>query len=106
MDDEPVSSGSTRRDFVGRLGRYGAAAIAGLSAANSEAQIPATTKELQTPENVAAQGEVPRRKFGKTDAVVSALGLGGHAFAQAKTEEEAIRIVHEAIDNGITFMDN
>jgi len=58
------------------------------------------------PENLAGKGEVPRRKFGKTEVVVSAMALGGHSFAEAKAEGEAIRIVHEAIDAGITFMDN
>jgi aryl-alcohol dehydrogenase-like predicted oxidoreductase len=49
---------------------------------------------------------VPRRKFGKTDVVVSALAVGGHAIGKAKTKTESIRIVQEAVDGGITFMDN
>jgi aryl-alcohol dehydrogenase-like predicted oxidoreductase len=57
-------------------------------------------------ENLAAPGEIPRRKFGRTDAVVSALGLGGHTFALAQSEAEAIRIVQEAVDTGMTFLDN
>src|SRR5689334_23178091 len=62
--------------------------------------------DLPPPQNLASKGEVPRRKFGKTDVVVSAMALGGFTFATAKTKAEAINIVHEAIDNGITFMDN
>lgn len=58
------------------------------------------------PDNLAGSGEVPRRKFGSTDVVVSAMGLGGSAFASAPTKTESIRIVHEAVDGGITFMDN
>ena len=57
-------------------------------------------------ENLAPKGEVPRRKFGTTDVVVSAMALGGATFAHAPTKGESIRIVHEAVDNGITFMDN
>src|SRR5689334_950320 len=57
------------------------------------------------PANRVAKGEVPRRHFGKADEMVSALGLGGAAFAQAQ-KPEALQIVREAIDNGITFMDN
>ncbi len=56
--------------------------------------------------NLAAKGEVPRREFGRTGEIVSALGLGGYSFASAKTKSESIRILHEAVDNGITFMDN
>jgi predicted aldo/keto reductase-like oxidoreductase len=104
MHDE--NSGSTRRDFVGRLGRASAAAIAAFGALPATAQQRTVAADFATPENLGASGEVPRRKFGKTEQVVSLLGLGGHAFAQAKTEEESIRIVHEAVDNGITFMDN
>lgn len=51
-------------------------------------------------------GEIPRRPLGRTGVQVSAIGLGGATLGQAKTYEEAERIVHEAIDQGITFMDN
>ena len=34
------------------------------------------------------------------------LGLGGHHFGLISTEREAIRIVHAAIDAGLTFLDN
>ena len=53
-----------------------------------------------------AGGSIPLRKFGKHDAQVSALGLGGHHLGDAEDEQTAIRIVHQAIDNGITFFDN
>lgn len=56
--------------------------------------------------NLAAQGEVPRRQFGNKDVVVSAMALGGAAIAAPKSKSESIRIVQEAVDNGITFMDN
>jgi aryl-alcohol dehydrogenase-like predicted oxidoreductase len=91
---------------VERLGAWSAAALAvGARAGASAADAPANAA-LPQPQNLGARGEVPRRKFGRTDAVVSALGLGGHAFAQAKSEEEAIRIVQEAVESGITFLDN
>jgi aryl-alcohol dehydrogenase-like predicted oxidoreductase len=49
---------------------------------------------------------IPRRTFGRTEAKVSALGLGGHHLGDLKTVEEAIRLVHEAVEAGITFYDN
>src|SRR5262245_44574085 len=58
------------------------------------------------PQNLAGAGEVPRRNFGKSNVVVSAIALGGHTFATAKSKTESIQIVQEAVDNGITFMDN
>jgi uncharacterized protein len=53
-----------------------------------------------------ASGEIPRRLLGHTGARVSALALGGYHLGAVKTKREAIRIVHEAIDAGVTFMDN
>jgi len=38
--------------------------------------------------------------------MVSAIGLGGHHVGQMSNQREAIRLVHAAIDAGITFMDN
>ena len=50
--------------------------------------------------------EIPRRAFGRTGDYVSAIGLGGYHLGTVSTEKEATRIIHEAIDAGITFMDN
>jgi predicted aldo/keto reductase-like oxidoreductase len=50
--------------------------------------------------------EIPRRPLGTSGVLVSALGLGGYHLALAKSEREGIRIVHAAIDAGVTFMDN
>lgn len=50
---------------------------------------------------------IPLRPFGRhSDVKVSALGLGGHHLGQAEGLKTAIRIVHGAIDGGITFFDN
>ena len=51
-------------------------------------------------------GAILQRPLGRTGAKVSALGLGGHHLGDLKTVDEAIRLVHEAIDAGITFFDN
>src|ERR1700742_4311732 len=50
-------------------------------------------------------GAIPLRAFGKADAKVSALGLGGHHLGAAKDEQTAVEIVHRAIEGGITFFD-
>lgn len=49
---------------------------------------------------------IPTRPLGKTGAKVSILGLGGHHLGDPKSYEECERIVHEAIDAGVTFFDN
>jgi aryl-alcohol dehydrogenase-like predicted oxidoreductase len=95
-----------RRSFLGKLGYIGAAAFVSRSIGTSAQGAEEETPDIITFENLAREGEVPRRKFGKTGEVISAMGLGGHTFALAKTEAESIRIVQEAVDNGITFLDN
>ncbi len=49
---------------------------------------------------------IQTRALGKTGVRVSMLGLGGHHAARPKEEAESFRIIHRAVDEGITFMDN
>ena len=51
-------------------------------------------------------GEIPRRRFGRADELVSALALGGAHIGGMDSQREAIKVVHAAIDAGLTFMDN
>jgi aryl-alcohol dehydrogenase-like predicted oxidoreductase len=53
-----------------------------------------------------ASGDIPLRPFGRADVKVTALGVGGHHLGDLKTVEDAIQLVHEAVDAGITFFDN
>jgi len=50
--------------------------------------------------------EIPLRTMGRTGEKVSAIGLGGFHIGARMAEDESIRIMRYAIDNGITFMDN
>lgn len=49
---------------------------------------------------------IPQRQFGRHADLVSILGLGGYHLGKVKTITEATRIVHEAIDAGVNFLDN
>lgn len=49
---------------------------------------------------------IPRRAFGRHDDRVSIIGLGGFHLGKPKSVTEAVRIVHEAIDAGVNFLDN
>ena len=51
---------------------------------------------------------IPTRRLGRTNAQVSILGLGGaHVGGIGRRDEaESIRIMHAAIDEGVTFFDN
>lgn len=50
--------------------------------------------------------EIPRRALGRTGVQVCAMGLGGYHLGLVKSKREAVRIVQEAVDGGITFLDN
>src|ERR1700674_4532393 len=60
--------------------------------------------------DIAAQGQsgagVPKRPLGRTGLEVSALGIGGYHLGSVASEAEAIKIVNEALDNGVNFFYN
>ncbi|MFN0108181.1 MAG: aldo/keto reductase [Blastocatellia bacterium] len=49
---------------------------------------------------------IPLRALGRTGVDVTAISLGGYHIGAMKDDAESIRLMHEAIDAGITFMDN
>lgn len=49
---------------------------------------------------------VPSRPFGRHPDRVSIIGLGGYHLGEVKTVTESIRLVHEAMDAGVNFLDN
>jgi predicted aldo/keto reductase-like oxidoreductase len=55
----------------------------------------------------ASEKPIPRRTLGRTGEKVSMVGIGGYHLGFSSVEEqEAIRIVRTALDNGINFLDN
>jgi len=55
----------------------------------------------------AERGEMPYRVLGRTGERVSAIGLGGwHLGLKNVDEQLSIRIVRQAVDRGINFLDN
>ncbi len=49
---------------------------------------------------------IPLRPLGKTGAHVSSLGIGGYHLGVINEEADAIRLCQQAIDEGVTFLDN
>ncbi|MDB5353084.1 MAG: aldo/keto reductase [Planctomycetota bacterium] len=95
MKDEASPRGSgpspDRREFLLNAGAVGGVATLGLPAGGRAQDGP---------------GEIPRRPIGKAGDRISAMGLGGHHLADAGGVDEAVAIVHEAVDAGISFFDN
>ncbi|MGI4950574.1 MAG: aldo/keto reductase [Janthinobacterium lividum] len=110
-----------RRNFIqtAALGG-GAAATAGIAHAATPAaasQAPLTALPANTVADPAdlpfvtepgeRRGDMLYRRFGRSDERISAIGMGGfHLGKSALTDDEAVRLIHEGVDRGITFMDN
>ena len=54
----------------------------------------------------AETGAMPTRTLGRSGEKVSIVGLGGYHVGMQADENESIRIIRTALDNGINFLDN
>ena len=88
-------SKQNRREFLGKVT---------LGVASVGAAVSATSLIPQA--MAAASGEMPYRTLGRSGEKVSLLGLGGYHIGNQKDEQESIRIVRTALDNGVNFLDN
>ena len=86
-----------RRQALKMMGAVGAGVVLGGSSGFVSALEPVLS---------AATGEIPMRPLGKTGVKVSALCFGGAHWGRIEDDTEAIRLLHEAIDAGVTFLDN
>ncbi len=66
----------------------------------------ATLAEDVVAQTSASSAGIPARVLGRTKERVSILCLGGWHIGSVSEKNEAIRIMHAAIDEGITFFDN
>lgn len=92
------SNGMDRRQLLKTLGVAGSLAALGGPGRWAEA----LAETLSGP----ATGDMPTRPLGKTGVKVSAMCFGGAHWGRNQDDGEAIRILHEAIDAGMTFLDN
>ena len=83
-----------RREFLGRVT---------LSVASAGAAVSGNVRKAHA---APAAGEMPYRTLGRSGEKVSLLGLGGFHLGLQSDEQESIRIVRTAVDNGVNFMDN
>lgn len=66
----------------------------------------ALAKEVLAQTSAATATGLPTRVLGRTGQRVSILCLGGWHIGSVKETSEAVRIMHAAIDEGLTFFDN
>jgi aryl-alcohol dehydrogenase-like predicted oxidoreductase len=66
----------------------------------------ATLAEEVLAQTAASSSGIPTRVLGRTKERVSILCLGGWHIGAVSEKAEAIRIMHAALDEGITFFDN
>lgn len=122
-EPEPKEPSDGRRRFLRRVGGLGAGLApvvlpsllgrrpvwASASGADSPPAAPnkAADRPADKPSDKGSdKGAVPRRQLGRTGVEVSILGIGGHHIGVTKSEDEALNVLHEAIDAGINFFDN
>jgi aryl-alcohol dehydrogenase-like predicted oxidoreductase len=94
----------TRRQFLGTLaGLTAGGLLHRTSVADPPRKVSSTAPQpgdIKIP-----AGSMPTRTLGRTGVQVSCLGIGGYHLG-VPDEVEAIRIVHAALDHGVTFFDN
>jgi uncharacterized protein len=98
--NEPVGFSEGRRTFLQSAGAIGA----GVALSNSLDAADQGGQPLDLAN--AGKDQIPRKRFGKTDERLSVIGLGGFNLGAAPSLQEAIAIVHEAVDAGVNFFDN
>jgi hypothetical protein len=82
---------TTRREFLFEAG--------------SALAVAAVASDVLASQQAGSAG-VPTRVLGRTGERVSILCLGGWHIGSVKDPGEAIRIMHAAVDEGVTFFDN
>lgn len=64
------------------------------------------TQRLTDKAALASGAVIPYRRLGRTNQLVSIIGVGGFHIGMPWDENEGIKIIRTAIDNGVNFLDN
>jgi aryl-alcohol dehydrogenase-like predicted oxidoreductase len=87
-----------RRDFLKTAAAAAATTTTALAQTSTPAA-PATGSRPQSPDML-------YRPLGTTGETVSAIGLGGFHLGKQADPKDSLKIIHTAVDHGVTFMDN
>jgi aryl-alcohol dehydrogenase-like predicted oxidoreductase len=96
----------SRRRFVQTLGALTAAAALRRARAADVPKAPQPGAPKEGDIKLPSGAVMPMRTLGRTAVKVSLLGLGGFHLGLPKEDKEAVRIIHSAMDHGVTFLDN
>lgn len=97
LDRDDGERSLNRRQLLKAFGLFGSIVALGGTRGLADALEPVRSSTTR---------EIPKRLLGKTGVQVSALCFGGAHWGRIEDDAEAIRILHEAIDAGVTFLDN
>ncbi len=99
---------SSRRSFLKDSTLLAAAGLAAGQQvlAPAQAQGAAQAAPAVPVERGVRRGDMVYRTLGRTGAEVSLIGLGGFHIGKQADESESLRIIHAAIERGVTFLDN
>jgi len=96
-----------RRGFVKGIGAAAmSAALLGRARGDKVPRGPQKGAPNEGDIKLPAGATMPMRALGRTGVKVSLLGLGGYHLGIPKEDKEAVRIIHAAMDHGVTFLDN
>ena len=87
------SDSTSRREFL-------------LEATASSLALSALASDVLASQQPAGATGLPTRALGRTGQQVSILCLGGWHIGAVKDQNEAVRMMHAAVDQGLTFFDN
>ncbi|MCK4967226.1 aldo/keto reductase, partial [bacterium] len=83
-----------RRDFLKTVVASGLASY-----------VPLSRDEFTISDNITKNGPLPRRPLGKTGESLSIIGLGGVVFRKMEDTSRANKIVTDAVEAGVNFVD-
>jgi aryl-alcohol dehydrogenase-like predicted oxidoreductase len=99
MSDHRDNEDPDRRDFLQTAGLVGAGLALSESLLGGEGPLQLTLSNT-------GPNRIPRKPFGRTGETLSVIGIGGYSLGDAPSLKDAVAIVHEAVDAGVTFFDN
>jgi len=102
QNEQSQATPEIERRFFIETGLASAGTVLAASVLRSQVASAALPQQMTT----TGADQIPHRPLGKTGEQVSIIGLGGYHLGTVQSRELAVRLVQEAVDAGVTFLDN